>query len=399
MSAVGAAAPMAVSCSNCQTKNIDKVLEENSKLKEMIEKMKCWFQIIPNRDEWLKVEFSGTLNGGQHGVLQHNKMDTGEPGNPALQPCDLQLSPEVSRELRSQELKLDELHSPEGSGEPMMQPPENMEDSEEMMNNDLQTDEDLESVIVKVEDSYTVKDEKTNSPEIKRVVIVSRPEGYQCDQCDYSTSTTHNLARHIASKHNGNRYLCDQCAFASNSAYLLKIHKNNKHLGVRFPCEQCEYEATTSGSLKKHKEGRHDKKVNSCDHCEFVTTSASSLKVHSQNKHEGLRFPCDECDHLATTKSRLKAHKDSRHKGIRYPCDECEYAATIPRDLRRHKEYKHLGIRYPCDQCDHEATTFYSLKTHKERKHEGIRRFPCDECEYVAGQLGDLKGHKKNKHK
>ena len=97
------------------------------------------------------------MNGGQHGVLQHNKMDTGEPGNPALQPCDLQLSPEVSRELRSQELKLDELHSPEGSGEPMMQPPESMEDSEEMMNNDLQTDEDLESVIVKVEDSYTVK--------------------------------------------------------------------------------------------------------------------------------------------------------------------------------------------------------------------------------------------------
>ena len=145
-------------------------------------------------------------------------------------------------------------------------------------------------------------------------VLNKKDDKYQCQQCDFETSWSGNLRKHVKAK----------------------------HVGVRYPCDQCDYKASREDHLKKHKE----------------------------YKHEGVRYPCDKCDYKGITQNALKVHKESKHQGVCYYCDNCQYKATTPAGLKKHVESIHAGVRYPCDQCDYNGTQNSNLRTHKKIYHQ-----------------------------
>ena len=55
----------------------------------------------------------------------------------------------------------------------------------------------------------------------------------------------------------GVRHPCDKCEYASTTTFVLKRHIESKHKGVTYPFNICEYAETTAHQLKRHIESNH----------------------------------------------------------------------------------------------------------------------------------------------
>ena len=83
-------------------------------------------------------------------------------------------------------------------------------------------------------------------------------------------------------------------------------------------CDQCDYVSTKSWNLKKHVEAKHEGVKYQCDQCDYTATFSRSIKTHIEAKHEGIRYYCDQCDYAATQQNSLKTHIQSQHEMIRH---------------------------------------------------------------------------------
>ena len=65
----------------------------------------------------------------------------------------------------------------------------------------------------------------------------------------------------------------------------LNKHKAIVHEGRRFQCDQCDYSASTTGNLKIHK-GIHTGVKYTCDICNYTSLRPSDIKRHSLKKNK-----------------------------------------------------------------------------------------------------------------
>ena len=195
-------------------------------------------------------------------------------------------------------------------------------------------------------------DLKTSSKKINE----SNEGGFSCDQCEFASTYSANLSRHIKAKHEGRRYSCDQCKCNFSQSSSLKRHFELKHEDIRYPCDRCEYRGITCESLKKHKEAKHEGRRYSCHECECNFSQPSSLKRHIELKHEDIRYPCDRCEYRGITRERIskckvcnKTFKNRKylkehlckHKTINnetYKCGKCGKCFVKRNDLNCHTE-------------------------------------------------------------
>ena len=78
-----------------------------------------------------------------------------------------------------------------------------------------------------------------------------------CNQCEFSSSQTGDLRRH------------------------LKVHsgeKSNK-------CNQCVYASSRAGHLRRHLKVHSGEKPNKCNQCEFASSQAKGLPVAKRNRY------------------------------------------------------------------------------------------------------------------
>ena len=102
-----------------------------------------------------------------------------------------------------------------------------------------------------------------------------RDKRYNCDQCDFATSSEQNLKPHIASIHHRkgvrdihkemkqshqqqNKFACDQCVYQTSKKWLLKSHFKRIHDQIKnFRCEQCDYTSISNYHLERHIKSFH----------------------------------------------------------------------------------------------------------------------------------------------
>ena len=76
-------------------------------------------------------------------------------------------------------------------------------------------------------------------------------------QCDFSSTQTGDLRRHLKI-HNG--------------------EKSNK-------CNQCEFSSSQTGDLRRHLKVHSGEKPNKCNQCEFASSQAKGLPVAKRNRY------------------------------------------------------------------------------------------------------------------
>lgn len=247
-----------------------------------------------------------------------------------------------------------------------------------------------------------------------------------CDQCDYKSDSS-NVKRHRDARHNGGQYfMCDQCSYLGKNLRSLKRHKE-KHKGILFECEDCEYKTSTRQLLASHVKGNHVDLHLKCTDCDYECPTYSRMKRHTEERHSDNSFQCNDCDYKGRTKDNLYYHKVKEHtayvcticqkeESSRYmlnkhiathaergyieeensACNLCDFVGLNKRSLQYHQK-KHKGEIFSCDKCEYSSPTLTQLRSHCNSKH-GERKFKCEFCDMKFKANWILKQHMDRKH-
>ena len=161
----------------------------------------------------------------------------------------------------------------------------------ELETNDEPDDEPSPSVVTKNLSEETAVTVHTNKKQTKRrfkkrVVDVNGSVKYACDQCDYLSTYSIGINRHIESKHEGVKYTCDNCDYQAKYKISLTRHIQSVHEGVKYECDQCDYQTARQDKLSLHIQTIHEGGMHACDQCDYRATYQRDLKIHIQTKHQ-----------------------------------------------------------------------------------------------------------------
>ena len=152
----------------------------------------------------------------------------------------------------------------------------------------------------------------------KHVLIRSQKSimmNHQCPDCDYRTSQSCHLRRHINSIHRKKERLpkCPECKITFSLKEGLQQHIESVHRGKRFQCPECETTFSSFGNHQRHIKSVHRGKKFQCPECDYGASQSTNLHRHINSVHKGERFQCPECEATFSQKGQLPRHIKSIH--------------------------------------------------------------------------------------
>ena len=93
--------------------------------------------------------------------------------------------------------------------------------------------------------------------------------------------------------------------FSSHFAEAYTLQKEQR----LFDCNECDYSTTTQPYLKVHINSVHMKIKHPCPECDKQFAQRSSMNLHLRSIHQGISYPCQYCDYSASTRGNLKLHQ------------------------------------------------------------------------------------------
>ncbi|KAF2350387.1 Zinc finger C2H2-type, partial [Trinorchestia longiramus] len=119
---------------------------------------------------------------------------------------------------------------------------------------------------------------------------------FECQQCDFTTTSRISLSRHTAARHSTARpFLCSLCEKSFKIKTILQRHIRRRH-SPPAPCNPSDASKLQLKTLFK------------CMHCLFVTAHKSSLHCH-QFLHVDDELACDMCNYTTKSPKTLSKHK------------------------------------------------------------------------------------------
>ncbi|CAL8111526.1 unnamed protein product [Orchesella dallaii] len=171
-------------------------------------------------------------------------------------------------------------------------------------------------------------------------------------------------------------------------------------------CSLCNSGFPTEKLYLVHVKALHaDKFPHSCRYCakRFAkpTEKRRHETIHDPNRFKGEpKFACDFCDKKYHLKASLELHRKIAHLGYIKP------KRRIAPFLKQHHargtgkpepEVKVEKVLYPCTECDLKFDFNYKLQIHR-RCHTGETPFKCELCHQPFKHAKSLRGHIKTVH-
>ncbi|KAL6033295.1 hypothetical protein STEG23_014943 [Scotinomys teguina] len=225
---------------------------------------------------------------------------------------------------------------------------------------------------------------------------------YKCRDCDMAFVTSGELVRHRRYKHTHEKpFKCSMCKYASVEASKLKRHIRS-HTGERpFQCRQCAYAGKDTYKLKRHMRTHSGEKPYECPTCHARFTQRGTMKIHMAQKH-GENVAKHECPHCATIiarKSDLRVHLRNlhAHSPEELKCQHCPAGFHERYALIQHQRTHKNERKFKCKQCDYTCKQERCLAMHM-RKHTGEKPFSCLDCNQHFQQKQLLTVHLRKYH-
>jgi len=147
----------------------------------------------------------------------------------------------------------------------------------------------------------------------KDSLLVSRKDTktFQCDQCQKIFTRNFCLKRHLETHSElPSKEKCTTCDINVKNLYQ---HNRLVHGAKKFACDQCEYKTTGTRDLGRHVKAVHDKLKRVCPECGLLI-AAEHLRAHLKTAHGPRNLSCDLCQKLFATKDDLKRHRRTHQR-------------------------------------------------------------------------------------
>ena len=106
--------------------------------------------------------------------------------------------------------------------------------------------------------------------------------------------------------------------------------RSQKSIMMNHQCPDCDYRTSQSCHLRRHINSIHRKKerLPKCPECKITFSLKEGLQQHIESVHRGKRFQCPECETTFSSFGNHQRHIKSVHRGKRFQCPECDYEAS-----------------------------------------------------------------------
>uniref|UniRef100_A0A663MLA8 C2H2-type domain-containing protein n=1 Tax=Athene cunicularia TaxID=194338 RepID=A0A663MLA8_ATHCN len=167
------------------------------------------------------------------------------------------------------------------------------------------------------------------------LLVQSRPQFYQCVECEYTTHILSNLKLHIRTHTGEKPYSCSVCQKKFCTSSHLKRHRVTHFNMQHLKCKNCDYSTNKWLSLKQH---LLPVKTYRCEECGYSTAHNSNLKPHLRIHTGEKPFKCGQCPAAFRTSSHLKRHLVTHS---RLHCKKCRFSTVDKRAFQKHLLEKH----------------------------------------------------------
>ena len=245
-------------------------------------------------------------------------------------------------------------------------------------------------------------------------------KSFQCDSCNYSSSSESNLLRHVKVVHERTfRYQCGYCEYRNFRKQCLRVHMETTHRkekefkALSLECQlckteekhpECKYEPWREMSEEDFKRRRVFS--SQCTHCEQVFDNKSLRVKHFRESHPDKKvYNCDYCKYSTNYLPNLKDHVNSLHeKKTLHCCDRCDFKTSWKQLYHRHmrdehgehkKKSKHRTNGEPllCDGCAFSTFSKVKFEYHRTSVHGTQKPFSCQYCGHSTFYAHNLDKH------
>ncbi|KAL8580277.1 hypothetical protein ACOMHN_061518 [Nucella lapillus] len=225
---------------------------------------------------------------------------------------------------------------------------------------------------------------------------------WQCELCDKSYTTKHNLVMHMLD-HNGIKpHLCLVCGkyfkqLSHLNTHMLTHDKVRPHI-----CPSCGKGFTQISHLKRHQAVHQESKPYSCDECGRGFTFPSELRIHKERHISGRyiehtcaecgEHTCAECGEEFPSGSLLRQHEVIHENRSNLSCNYCNRNFRYPSQLRDHIVIHSNSRPYMCTECGMDFMKEHHLRSH-QFTHTGLRPYGCPVCGRAFNQRANMLRH------
>lgn len=187
---------------------------------------------------------------------------------------------------------------------------------------------------------------------------------HHCSICDQDFDNRVKFLNHLSKyshrvKLNPNikkPFECDQCDYSTTSATALESHLNRFHLKIKpFKCEKCPKSFTDGQKLKLHAKTHSKVKTHKCIYCNKYLCGPSALKKHIRRHTGELPYGCFVCGLFFISSSVMMAHQQREHNIKKIKCPKCPILFPFLVAMRMHFKrvhWKNKGEVFDVDKVE-----------------------------------------------
>ncbi|KAL6071906.1 hypothetical protein STEG23_025666 [Scotinomys teguina] len=221
---------------------------------------------------------------------------------------------------------------------------------------------------------------------------------YKCKFCDYESDEQVLLNHHLLAVHRKKfPHICVECGKGFRHPSDLKKHIQ-VHTGEKpYEYQYCEYKSSESSKLERHIKTKHNREIPfKCGICILTFSDTKEAKKHALTHQEAKTYQCLHCNYKNSNSRNLKRHVISVHtKDYPHKCEMCSKGFHRPSDLKRHEATHQSKILHQCRHCDFKSPDPFVLSSHILSVHTKSVPFKCEKCNRGFQRQCELQNHLK----